>query len=97
MYSGGMLHQKLSFAILPLPQVPNYNGYKTLYPSASSPTAPAASRPRSSQQGHPRSLLEWARSGDVCACMHLSVDLGSFAVRVSVRFIFFFLKTESWR
>ena len=31
-YSGGMLHQKLSFAILPLPQVPNYNGYKTLYP-----------------------------------------------------------------
>ena len=33
-YSGGMLHQKLSFAILPLPQVPNYNGYKTLYPWA---------------------------------------------------------------
>ena len=39
-YSGGMLHQKLSFAILPLPQVPNYNGYKTLYPLHAQCTRP---------------------------------------------------------
>ena len=53
-YSGGMLHQKLSFAILPLPQVPNYNGYKTLYPGQalasyenSSASATRALAPRS--------------------------------------------------